>query len=132
MRKGRARSLTETLCGLNVAFNEIETQRIKNVVGSYVEKRRPPPHIRPKLDIGFRIQGQSIEIFEIRPAWKRADEILEHSVAKATFVRTRDVWKVFWMRADLKWHSYPPAATVGSVEKFLDLVETDPHACFWG
>ena len=115
-----------------MAFNEIEARRIKKVVDAYVQKRRPPPHIRPQIDIGFRIDRQSVEVFEIRPAWKRPDETMEHAVAKATFVRTRGLWKVFWMRADLKWHSYPPAATVGSVEKFLDLVEADPHACFWG
>ena len=115
-----------------MAFNDIEAQRIKTVVDTYVQKRRPPSHIRPQLDIGFRLERQSIEIFEIRPAWRRPDELLENPVAKATYVKTRGVWKVFWMRADLKWHSYAPTPTVGSVEKFLELVDADPHACFWG
>jgi hypothetical protein len=115
-----------------VAFDELEKKRIEKTVGAYVKKRRPPPHIRPQLDIGFRVTGQSIEIFEIRPAWRRPDETLEHAVAKATFVKTRVVWNVSWMRADLKWHSYSPMPTVSTVEKFLELVEADPHACFWG
>jgi hypothetical protein len=115
-----------------VAFNDIEAQRIKTIVNAYVQKRRPPPHIRPQLDIGFRLERQSIEIFEVRPAWRRPGELMENPVAKATYVRTTDVWRVFWKRADLKWHSYPPAPTVGSVEKFLELVDADPHACFWG
>ena len=95
-----------------MAFNEIEAQRIKRVVEAYGQKKRPPPHIRPKLDIGFRIDRQSVEIFEMRPAWRRPEEILEHSVAKATFVRTRGVWKVFWLRADLKWHNGEDAQKV--------------------
>ena len=115
-----------------MALSELEARRITKAVDPFVQKRRPAPHIRPKLDIGFRISGQSVEIFEIRPAWKRPDEIHEHPVAKATFVKTRAVWKVFWLRADLKWHSYSPTPTVGTVEKFLALVEADPHACFWG
>jgi len=115
-----------------MAFDDLERRRIEKTVEAYVQGRRPPPHIRPQLDIGFRVTGQSIEIFEIRPAWRQPDEILEHAVAKATFVKTRAVWKVFWMRADLKWHSYAPTPTVGTVEKFLALVEADPHACFWG
>jgi hypothetical protein len=115
-----------------MAFNDIEEQRVKKAVGAFIESRRPPQHIRRELDIGFRVSGQSVEIFETRPAWRRPGETIEHSVAKATFVRTQAVWKVFWQRADLKWHSYSPAATVGSVEKFLDLVEQDPYACFWG
>ena len=101
-------------------------------MAAYVQKRRPPVHIRPQLDIGFRIAGQTVEIFEIRPAWKRPTEILNEPVAKATFVGTRGVWKVFWQRADLKWHSYGPVPTVGSIEKFLELVDADTHGCFWG
>jgi hypothetical protein len=115
-----------------MAFSELETRRVETAVDAFVQKRRPAPHIRPELDIGFRVSGQSVEIFEIRPAWRRPKEILEHSVAKATFVRTTGVWKVFWKRADLKWHSYAPVPVVGTIEKFLELVEKDPHACFWG
>ena len=115
-----------------MAFDECARKRMESAVAKFVEERRPPLHIRSQLDIGFRIAGHSIEIFEIRPAWNRPAEILEEPVAKATFVQTRDIWKVFWQRADLKWHSYAPVPTVGSIEKFLELVAADPHGCFWG
>jgi len=115
-----------------MAFSDLEARRIEKAVDAFVQKRRPPVHIRPKLDIGFRLSGQSVEIFEIRPAWDRPQEIIERPVAKATFVGTRGVWKVFWKRADLKWHSYAPVPAVGTIDKFLELVEKDPHACFWG
>jgi hypothetical protein len=58
--------------------------------------------------------------------------ILEHSVAKATYVRTQKVWKIYWQRADLKWHGYEPVAAVKSIEGFFEAVVDDPHACFWG
>jgi hypothetical protein len=49
-----------------------------------MQQRRPPPHIRPKLDLGFRILGHSVEIFEIRPCWRGPpDEKHESPVAKA-------------------------------------------------
>lgn len=116
-----------------MAFSEFETKRLKKVVGAFIEKHRPAPHIRSKLDLAFCINGQSIEIFEIRPRWKGAPgETMEHRVAKATYVKTQELWRVFWMRADLKWHSYPPVPRVGSVEEFLALVAEDEHACFFG
>jgi hypothetical protein len=115
-----------------MGFDELARKRIEGTVAAYVQKRRPPVHVRPQLDIGFQVSGNSVEIFELRPAWKQPTEILKEPVAKATFVKTRDVWKVFWQRADLKWHSYDPAPTVGSIEKFLELVDADPHGCFWG
>ena len=115
-----------------MSFNELELKRIESTLAAYLQKRRPPVHIRPELDLGFRIAGHSVEIFEIRPAWRRPTEIIEEPVAKATFVKTREVWKVFWQRADLKWHSYAPVPTVGSIEKVLKLLDEDPHGCFWG
>jgi hypothetical protein len=116
-----------------MAFSEIEAARYKTAMGAFIEKHRPPPHIRPKLDLGFRISGQSIEIFERRPRWRGAPgEFTESSVAKATFVRARALWKIFWKRADLKWHPYPPVPQVGSLEKVLQVVADDKHACFFG
>lgn len=116
-----------------MAFSEIETKRVEKAVGAFIERRRPPPHIRPKLDLGFRINGQSVEIFEVRPRWRgEPGEIMEHPVAKATYVKTQGVWRVFWMRADLKWHGYPPSPHVPTIENFLDVVNADEHCCFFG
>lgn len=115
-----------------MAFNDIEKKRIENEVSAFVEKRRPAPHIRPQIDIGFRVKGQSIEIFEIRPDRQQPELINEVEVAKATYVKTQKVWKLYWMRADLKWHTYPPLPTATTVARFLEEVNDDPHACFWG
>lgn len=116
-----------------MALSEFETRRLEKVVGAFVEHRRPAPHIRPQLDLAFRVSGQSVEIFEVRPTWRGAPgETMEHSVAKATYVRSREIWKVFWKRADLKWHAYPPAPQVGTIERFLALVDEDRHGCFFG
>ena len=98
-----------------------------------MKQRRPPPHVRPKLDLGFRVKGQSVEIFEIRPVWRGpADEKRESAVAKATYVRARGVWRVFRQRHDLKWHGYEPRPEVKSIDEFASLVSEDAHACFFG
>lgn len=115
-----------------MAFSEFERRRCEKLVGDYVERRRPPPRIRDQLDLGYRIEGQSIEIFEIRPLWTDPSERIEESVAKTTFVRRQGFWKVFWKRADLRWHRYDPDPVVGSLEEFLQLVEKDEYGCFFG
>ena len=58
---------------------------------------------------------KSPQLFEIRPYWRDPTKKIENPVAKATFVRTTGTWRVFWQRADLKWHSYEPAPQVGTV-----------------
>jgi len=115
-----------------MALNDIERKRVEKTVGAFIEKLRPAPHIRPQLDFGFRVSGQSVELFEIRPQWDRPTVIRESTFAKATFVRTQGLWKVYWMRADLKWHSYLPVPEVPIIEEFLAVVQKDEHACFFG
>lgn len=116
-----------------MAFSELEKKRLEKVVGAFIDQRRPPPHIRPELDLAFRIAGQSVEIFEVLPRWRGAPgETMENPVAKATYVKTQNLWKVYWQRADLKWHSYPGAPELPSIEQFLTVVAADRHACFFG
>jgi hypothetical protein len=115
-----------------MAFNDLETKRIEKAIDAFMKKRRPPPHIRPKLDFGHRIKGHSVELFTTRPFWRDPKEKIESAIAKATYVRTTAIWKVFWQRADLKWYSYPPVPQVGSIEKFLEIVAEDKHNCFFG
>lgn len=115
-----------------MALNDIERKRCEKVLSGYIERIRPDPSIREKLDISFRISGQSVEVFEIRPVFRAPAKKVELPVAKATYVRSQNIWKIFWRRADLKWHSYTPVPTVKSINDFVKIVERDEHACFWG
>lgn len=60
-----------------MAISEFEIKRIEKVVGTAVEKRRPPVHIRNEFDIGFRIDNQSVFIFERRQDWRDKSQINE-------------------------------------------------------
>jgi hypothetical protein len=50
-----------------MVFSEFEIKRIEKSVDKFMEKRRPAPHIRNQVDLGFKIKNQSLELFEIRP-----------------------------------------------------------------
>ncbi len=115
-----------------MAFNDLERKRIENTVGAFVENLRPLPPIRPQLDFGYRVTGQSIELFEIRPQWNKPEVKQEQAFAKATFVQTQNKWKIYYERADLKWHGYEPVPDVSTIEEFLAIVKNDEFACFFG
>ena len=115
-----------------MALSEFEIKKVEKAAEKFMEKRRPAPHIRPQLDFGFKINNQSIEVYEIRPVWNNPKEIMELPFAKATYVKRQKLWKIYWQRADLKWHSYPPKPTVKTIEQFFIEVDKDPHACFFG
>ncbi|WP_355662336.1 DUF3024 domain-containing protein [Halomonas salifodinae] len=115
-----------------MALSEFEIKRAEKAIQGFLETHRPPPHIRPRLDLGGRVDGQSVEIFSIRPRYDDPGTRMETPAAKATYVKSRGLWKVYWMRADLKWHPYDPQREVKSLEAFLALVGEDAHACFFG
>ena len=115
-----------------MTLTEFEIKRCEKLVAEFIQKRRPPPHIRKEVDLAFRIAGQSIEIYEIRAHWREAGKTLEHPIAKATYNKSKRNWKVYWQRADLKWHGYEPHLEAASIEEFLGLVEKDDHGCFFG
>ena len=116
-----------------MAISEFEIKRCESIVQKYIDGRRPPPHIRPELDLGFRVTGQSVELFEIRPVWRgQPGEKMERPYAKATYVKSRSHWRVYWQRADLRWHRYEPNSEVEDLEDFLAVVEKDEYHCFYG
>ncbi len=115
-----------------MSFTEFETARIEGKVAAYVARKRPRPEIRHKVDLAFRLDDQSIEIFEIRPSFRDESVKNEESVAKTTYVRRAHEWRIYWQRADLKWHRYEPTPDASSIEEFLTLIEEDKHGCFWG
>lgn len=113
-----------------MAISEFEIKRCEKELEKFLQETRPPAHLRAQVDLAYRISGQSVEIFEVRPGFRDPSKMTETSVAKATYVKSQKVWKVYWMRQDLKWHSYLPAPQVRHLEEFLKLVKEDANACF--
>jgi hypothetical protein len=116
-----------------MAFTETDIAAYTQEVEKHFwSERRPPLHLRNQIREGLRIEGQSIDLFFIRPAFNRPDEFVEEAIARITYIRTRELWRIFWMRADGKWHRYPPCPETGSLKKALQIVRKDDHHCFFG
>ena len=106
-------------------LSEFEIKSCERDIAKFMEARRPPVHIRDQLDFGYRIENQSVLLFEIRPDWQDKSKKMESSIAKATYVKRHSHWKVYWERADLKWHSYEPHPVADSLSEFLSVVAED-------
>ena len=108
-----------------MALTEKQLQEVTAAGEAFLKKRRPPVEIRSQLDLAYRTQGQSVLVYELRSVWNNPAEIKEEPVAKTTFVQTQNHWKVYWMRADLKWHSFSPTPTVKTIHAFFIMVEDE-------
>ena len=109
--------------------NQIE---MIEVMENFLIGSRPPEEIRSQLDFNYKIQDQSIIVFEIRPIWNSPKEKMECNIAKATFVKKDNTWKIFWFMSDMKWHSYKANPKVKNLNDFVKIIKEDKHGCFWG
>jgi hypothetical protein len=115
-----------------MALDVLQAAETIEALENFLEKRRPPEEMRKELDMAYRIEEQSVIIYNVRPHWQNKSQIIEEPIAKTTWVHTQKIWKVFWMRADLKWHKYEPIPVVKNIDHFLKLVDEDQYGCFWG
>ena len=115
-----------------MALNLENTVDIIETMENWMERIRPPQNIRSKLDICYKIDNQSIILFEIRPAFRNPLQFIEIPFAKVTYVKTENIWKVYWMRSNKKWIQYEPRPRVKTLNAFIKIVDDDEYHCFKG
>ncbi len=115
-----------------MSFDALNTVHIIEIMENYIERTRPPKEIRAQLDVNYRIANQSIILFEVRPSWQDKTHYMTHDFAKSTYEKKSGVWKIYWLRANLKWNLYEPEPTVKKLTDFLNIVEADKLGCFRG
>lgn len=103
------------------------------IVKNFIETLRPEDlEIRKELDFGYFYDGKSFEIFEIRPRWDKPEEKMNNSFAKFKYVKSKNKWKLYWMRGNLKWDLYEEFPSNVTLENVLKIMNEDKHGCFYG
>jgi hypothetical protein len=115
-----------------MALDNLKTLEVIEAMENFLSNVRPPEHIREELDAAYKIEDQSVIVFEIRLTWTKPKTKVEIPIAKATFVKAKNIWKVYWKRSNGKWESYGPKPLVKKIKQFADLIEEDSHSCFFG
>ena len=116
-----------------MTFNELEiAEHLRVIEECFWSRRRPPLHLRDRVREGQRLTDQAVELFVVRPAYEQPGVEVEESIAKVQYVRSQDVWRLFWKRADGKWHGYQPRLELKSLEEALRVIDEDACHCFFG
>lgn len=115
-----------------MSFDAIQLKSIETVMDACMEQIRPPKEMRHELDLGWRLDNQSIVVLETRPNWRDPEIVQEMFLAKATWVKRQKEWHIYWMRGNGKWVRYEPLESVVNLVRFCIELETDPHHCFFG
>lgn len=115
-----------------MAFTKDQLRTIESSLTIWLALRRPPEEIRDQVDFGYSIKGQDIFLEEIRPVFRKPGEVGRYPFAKIKFEKSTELWKIYWMRGNLKWYPYDPNPIVGKLELALEEIMKDPHHCFFG
>ena len=88
--------------------------------------------MRDKVDLAYTFEKNTLEVFELRAHWKNPEEKTKVSIAKVRYVKTQNVWKLYWMRASGKWEAYPEMPEASHLKTRLETIDEDRKHCFWG
>lgn len=114
-----------------MAFSEIELKFIENTVGNMCN-RRSPVHLSDQLRTVYVVKGHDVTVYEERPRWNNPQEWSSEGIAKFKYTRKQNVWTLYWMRQDLKWHLYEPFSESTTIERLVAEVDKDPYGAFFG
>jgi hypothetical protein len=93
---------------------------------------RCPAKFKDKVRLGFKFRGNSVTLFEERPAFTRPDIWVDIVVAQFRFDPKSKLWTLYWADRNSRRLRY---WDLDSRKDFLELlaeVEADPSGAFWG
>ncbi|MGY5354523.1 DUF3024 domain-containing protein [Wenyingzhuangia sp. IMCC45467] len=108
-----------------IDFTEIQ-------IREYIEEIRPPREIRKEVDLSYSYENNVVEIFEIRPKWDDIKVIENFPIARVKHVKSKNIWRIYWMDSNQKWIQYKPNFEEQHFSKVIEIIKKDEHGCFWG
>ncbi len=103
-------------------------------VKAYIKSIRPEDlEIRKEVDMGYSFNKIGLfELFEIRPDWIKPEEKKEYPFARIRYFKSKNVWKLYWKKANNKWEGYEPFMESTHLSELIKVIEKDAHHCFFG
>lgn len=91
---------------------------------------RAPERVADKIkNVVEKVKGGYV-LIETRPPWDGSSGPWTRSpIAKIVFHKPSQFWKIYWMRANMKWYFY---ARYKRLSKALMVIKEDKDGCFWG
>jgi len=115
-----------------MAFNIDDLGEIDTIIGQWCLEK-VPPHLKKQIDHDYEIDGQSVTICEVRPLFLgKPGQVTRRAFAKFRYVKSSELWHIYWMRQTGKWEPYEPANAACTLEEALDIIELDSYGCFFG
>lgn len=114
-----------------MVFSEIILKRIDKTVGELC-RELSPTEFSDQVWYHYKIHQNMITLFECRPHWKDKTLITEKGVAMIKYIGSKNIWQLYWQRANMKWSLYEPAQHCTNIEDIVRELRADADHCFFG
>ena len=106
-------------------------QQVEKILGPYCVKRIPP-HARNQVRLTYGFRGNSVTLFEERPAFDEPERWLKFAVAQFRYHEDSEAWTLYCADRNSRWHNYFETESTTNLESLLQEVDDDPTGIFWG
>jgi len=110
---------------------ELTKKQIEKKLGVYC-KAKAPTQCKDEFRLGFTFRGNSVTLFEERPAFMKPDTWVQIVVAQFRFSPLSKAWTLYCADRNSKWHLYSEIDPALNFEVLLEEVDDDPTGIFWG
>ena len=95
-------------------------------------ERRIPRRVRDQIQLGYRFRGNSVTLFERRPAILEPSVWTESAVAQFRLDPETSLWTLYCRDRNGRWHRYGEVDSRPDLADLLREVDEDPTGIFWG
>lgn len=93
---------------------------------------RCPAKFKDKARLGFRFRGNSVTLFEERPAFRAPETWVDTVVGQFRFDQKSKLWTLYAADRNSRWFKYWDLDPCKDFADLLAEVEADPTGIFWG
>jgi len=105
---------------------------IEKKIGEYC-KKKIPAHILDKVNLSYRIRGNSVTILENRvPLFPDMKEWTSMPVAQIRYDNETGEWTLYCADRNSRWNDYIDLLPTKNIDKILNEIDKDPTGIFLG
>jgi hypothetical protein len=115
---------------LDLALSELTKKQIEKILTAYCSEKLSL-YLHEEMQLGFRFRGDSVTLYEVRPAFTKPGIWAKSAVAQFRFNHNSKKWTLYWPDRNSKWHEYEVIESSRKFETLLKEVQEDPTGIFW-
>lgn len=105
---------------------------VEKKIGAYC-KRRVPTYAADKVNLSYKIRGNSVTLFENRAPWHPdMKEWTSMAIAQIRYDNATGTWTLYCADRNDRWHEYWDMEPTKNLDEILKEIDKDPTGIFWG